>query len=395
MALTNPATLTAVRNISVPTQADLSWPYAHNNGYHIYRSENAGPFVLVKTIDPEVGFGQGGFGQGPFGQAYSVLTAWTDTTLSIASSYVYRINTIELGVDVAGGTSSGTINAFVIPRVDAGRRRFDTGVDLAWEPIGGASAFRVYRQVAGEPAFTFLVEIAAGSSAHNDASAPHLRDVQYQVTIVSGAVESPACTSNSVPADAPRAVSSLTATKAGKAINLLWTNTETPGAGVTGIRIYRITNGGDSTLVETLPSDASTSWTDLAANLAVGRRYRYVVAPFTTSGGESRAISNQESVNDSLSLLWSRGTGSPGDETFEVAKKVLPVFDRQVPVLKGRFDRGPVLRTKEAWAVVAPAHPATSYVDTSFVRSTFYAVSLRSRDDSANFSRRIVASVQG
>lgn len=108
-------------------------------GYRLYRGENGGGFALVKTV---------------------AGTKTTNYNLDPDTTYIYRIAAIaeDSGKVTKGGYADTTPVRLSLQQVTglAIEKQYSTGVRLRWEPVAGATGYRLYRQ--GENGKSTLVK---------------------------------------------------------------------------------------------------------------------------------------------------------------------------------------------------------------------------------------------
>lgn len=121
----------------------LAWEQVPGaTGYRLYRGENGGPFSLVKTVTG---------------------TKTTNYNLNPDTTYTYRVAAIAeySGKVIKGAYADTTPVRLSLAQVTglAIEKQYGSGVRLRWEPVAGATGYRLYRQ--GEDGGTTLVKTVA------------------------------------------------------------------------------------------------------------------------------------------------------------------------------------------------------------------------------------------
>ena len=168
------------------------------------------------------------------------------------------------------------------------------GVTIAWQPVPGATGYRVHRAVGGGAAV--LLASPAGSP-YVDAAAQPGTTYRYEVRAVNEAGESVAGTATVT--TAPASPGSVAVSRTGTDNVVTWT----ASTGATGYRVQRSVDGGEPVVVPV----SGTAYTDVTA--AAGHRYAYAVQA-TGAGGSSAAVSAALAVAPPAPVLRGSRSGS-------------------------------------------------------------------------------------
>ena len=241
------------------SQVDLTWTASTDNlavaGYRVYRNGS-----LVGT---------------------TAGTSWSDTGLSEATSYSYRVAAIDsTGNESAqcGTVSAATADATApsVPSNLQGTGASASQVNLTWTASSdnvGVTGYRVYRSGS-------LVGTTAGTS-YSDSGLAEYASYSYTLAAIDAAgnasAQCGAVSVSTLDATAPSVPTNLQGTGASASqVNLTWT-ASSDNVGVTGYRVYR--NGS------LVASPAGTSYSD--TGLSEYASYSYTVAATDAAGNAS------------------------------------------------------------------------------------------------------------
>jgi len=243
----------------------LAWgPAANAFAYRIARAEGDGQPVLL-------------------GQASGA--AFTDYTAEAGAAYRYTVT--PLGLEAEGATS-GPCDIVVAagdgPDAPEGLvcRAKDGKLDVAWPPVPGASAYRVYRLGPGGP-ITQVAETPA--LAHADLALQNGVVYEYAVVALDGrgraSAESERCSATPGPrvvGDAPPAVADLACRGKNDKADLTWTPVE-------GASLYRVFRARDGGAPEAVGETTGGVFADFGLDLGVP--YTWTVASVGPGGAAS------------------------------------------------------------------------------------------------------------
>ncbi len=252
-----------------PTQVNLSW--ADNSpdeaGFRIERALGSGSFVEIVTV-----------------AANSI--SYTDTTVSPATSYSYRVRSYNAGgVSPYSATASATTplvppaapsNLLAVP-ISSSR------INLTWtDGSSNESGFRIERAT-GAGAYSQIALVGANIVAFSDTSLSPATSYTYRIRATNSGGDSPFSNTSTaatlpLPPSAPSGISAtvISATR----INVAWIDN---ASNETGFRLERATGSGAFALIATLGANA-ISYAD--TNLSPVTRYSYRVRAYN-SGGNS------------------------------------------------------------------------------------------------------------
>lgn len=154
-------------------------------------------------------------------------------TLHPGSYYQYYVT----ATTASGGESYGTL-CMVSPTVPAGTAT--NKIILNWNCVVGATGYKIYGRQTGVPGPITLTLVSGGSLTASTA-------YDYQVTATNASGETSGSTRVSTTTDTTN-----------KSIQISWTRV----TGATGYKVYGRSHGGTLTLMTTIGSGDTTSWTD-------------------------------------------------------------------------------------------------------------------------------------
>ncbi len=244
------------------TGIKLSWSSEKNaSGYYIYRKSGKGQYALLKKVTG------------------ANTLAFTDTKVTSGVTYTYKVQAYR-GTAVGAGTE--TSRCFV------GTARIKTandsnGVKLAWNKVGGAGSYKIYRK-AGTGAYSCIKTVNAAVVTYLDKTVKSGITYTYLVKPYVG---------NNVGTYTKSTrlyLKSVTvkARIAGTGVTVSWTKS----AGATEYRVYRKVSGGKYALVKKVNGTSNLSWNDRSASK--GKTYCYYVRAF--KGNSYSAASNEMKI---------------------------------------------------------------------------------------------------
>ena len=252
----------AVKTAVSSTGIKISWTSEKNaSGYYIYRKSGKGQYALLKKVTG------------------ANTLAFTDTKVTSGVTYTYKVQAYRGNV-VGAGTEEG--------RCFVGTARIKTanasnGVKLAWNKVGGAGSYKIYRK-AGTGAYSCIKTVNAAVVTYLDKTAKSGTTYTYLVKPYVG---------NSVGTYTKSKrlyLKSVTvkARTAGTGVTVSWTKS----AGATEYRVYRKISGGKYALVKKVNGTSNLSWNDRSASK--GKTYYYYVRAF--KGSSYSAASNEMKI---------------------------------------------------------------------------------------------------
>ena len=244
------------------TGIKLSWSSEKNaSGYYIYRKSGKGQYALLKKVTG------------------ANTLAFTDTKVTSGVTYTYKVQAYR-GTAVGAGTEAS--------RCFVGTARIKTanasnGVKLAWNKVGGAGSYKIYRK-AGTGAYSCIKTVNAAVVTYLDKTVKSGTTYTYLVKPYVG---------NNVGTYTKSTrlyLKSVTvkARIAGAGVTVSWTKS----AGATEYRVYRKVSGGKYALVKKVNGTSNLSWNDRSASK--GKTYCYYVRAF--KGNSYSAASNEMKI---------------------------------------------------------------------------------------------------
>lgn len=246
---------------------------------------------------------------------------YTDTNVSSGTTYYYKIAayyTASAGT-LLGQASSAKGITYVAKASVSSVANASSGVTVSWSKVTGAAGYYVYR------GSTLVKTITSGSTlSYTDTGVSSGTTYTYYVTAYSGSTSGAKSDGASIKYLAKGTVSKVANTSTG--VKVTWKKVS--GAG--GYYIYR----GD-TLVKTVTSGSTTSWTD--TGVTSGKSYKYYVTAYSgsTTGVKSDAksaryvaratISSVENVSKGVKVTWGKVTGAKGYYVYRGSTKVATI----------------------------------------------------------------------
>ena len=240
----------------------ISWTSEKNaSGYYIYRKSGKGQYALLKKVTG------------------ANTLAFTDTKVTSGVTYTYKVQAYR-GTAVGAGTE--TSRCFVeTARIKIANA--SNGVKLAWNKVGGAGSYKIYRK-AGTGAYSCIKTVNAAVVTYLDKTVKSGTTYTYLVKPYVG---------NNVGTYTKSTrlyLKSVTvkARIAGTGVTVSWTKS----AGATEYRVYRKVSGGKYALVKKVNGTSNLSWNDRSASK--GKIYCYYVRAF--KGNSYSAASNEMKI---------------------------------------------------------------------------------------------------
>ena len=257
-----PASLTAT--VVSSTAIDLAWQASTGaTGYRVERSANGGASWTIAGIT-------------------SGATTLSDTGLTPATTYIYRVIASNAGGDSAPSATATASTQVAPPATPTGLTATavsSTQINTVWQASAGATGYRLERSSNGGSSWTTAGTTA--STSLNDAGLTASTTYVYRVIGTNAGGESaPSSTATATTLVTPPAVpTGLSASAASSTqINLTWQ----ASAGATGYRVERSTDGGASWA--TAGTSTATAFSNTGLTAATTYSYRVVA---TNAGGGS------------------------------------------------------------------------------------------------------------
>ena len=345
------------------TEVDLAWDAANDDvgvtGYRIYRDG-----AKVGEVDGST-------------------LAYSDTTVSDASSYAYTVAALD-----AAGHESAPSAAAVANTPDATKPSAPSGltatavsanrIDLAWNAASdnvGVTEYRIYRDGSATP----IASVDGSTLTYSDTSVSAATTYTYTVTAADAAGhESDASNSASASTGdnvAPSKPTGLSASAvSGIQINLSWT-ASSDNVGVTAYRIYR---DGSANPVATVNAPA-TSYND--TGLTPATAYTYTVKAVDAAGNASDASDPASATTlDTVAPSKPAGLSATAVSGTQINLSWTASTDN-VGVTAYR-----IFRNGSINPVATVNAPATTYNDTGLNPGTAYTYTVKAADAAGNAS---------
>jgi len=355
-----PTSLTATA--ASESQIDLSWTdnAADETGYKVERCEGAGcsDFAVIDTLAADT-------------------TAYSDTGLTLATSYSYRVQSYkdsDCPWDQAYSNVATELTMSPPPPSDLTAITANTTqIDLAWtDNTGAESGFSIERCTgAGCSDFSEIATVGADITSYTDISAVHSTSYTYQVKAVNSTVPWTSAASNTATdtTQTPGVPSSLTASRVSEVqIDLAWVDNTIDE---TNFRIER--GAGDCTgFAEIGTADPDvTSYSD--SGLAVDTTYCYRVRAYKAATNEwYTAYSDTASASTTIA--------APGAFSATVVNTTqidLGWTDNSSSETGFAIERCSGAGCSDFTLLATTAADTTSYSDTGGVHSTVYNYRVR------------------
>ncbi|HEX8523355.1 MAG TPA: NPCBM/NEW2 domain-containing protein [Tepidisphaeraceae bacterium] len=267
-----------------PTQINLNWSASGNaTGYRVERS-----------LDGSTSWAALGSTTG--------LTFFSDTTVSGASAFYYRVVATNTAGDAAPSSvvSSTPLLSPAAPINLTALPKSSSSITLSWSDVMGENGYRIERSLDGQTGWTEVGAVLADITNFTDANLNATTSYSYRIRATNTAGDSSytsvvSATTLAIPA--PAAPSNLTAVAAsGTQINLNWTDNATDE---TSFILERSADGVTGWTQIATPAANITSYSD--KNLAAGATWFYRIRA-TGTGGDS-ANSNIASATTTTAPL--------------------------------------------------------------------------------------------
>ena len=244
------------------TGIKISWTSEKNaSGYYIYRKSGKGQYALLKKVTG------------------ANTLAFTDTKVTSGVTYTYKVQAYRGNVVGAGTEAS---------RCFVGTARIKTanasnGVKLAWNKVGGAGSYKIYRK-AGTGTYSCIKTVNAAVVTYLDKT---VKSGTTYIYLVKPYVGNNVGTYTKSKRLYLKSVT-VKARTAGTGVTVSWTKS----AGATEYRVYRKISGGKYALVKKVNGTSNLSWNDRSASK--GKTYYYYVRAF--KGSSYSAASNEMKI---------------------------------------------------------------------------------------------------
>ncbi len=271
-----------------PTVAALTAPSAPNTLVATPVSAGEIDLTFTNTSGNATGFQvlRRPSGSGSYAQVGSDLAAnavgFNDMTVAAGTAYDYEVVAFNGG---GNGLPSTSVTATSIPAAPANLAFTvvsNARVDLSWDAVTGATAYRLYRADGGGIFHQVGGDIVGGAHAYSDTGLSSATQYDYEVTAVNGSGESAVASTPDL-WTLPDAPANFTATpqSAGE-VDLAWDATG-------GARGYTITRSTDNWVTSTAvaTNTQGTTYHDVSTSGGVNYKYRIVALNDTGASAAS------------------------------------------------------------------------------------------------------------
>ncbi len=241
---------------TLTTGVQISWGGSTGaTGFQVYRAVGSGSPTLLAS---------------PSSSPYTDATAVTGTV------YSYSVKAQFIGGwSASSAPNTGWRNVPAPSGLSASDGTLTTGVSLAWNPVSGASGYRIFRAI-GSTTPTEVAQVAAIPTTHLDATAVAGTTYSYSVRAFTAPGDSATGNADTgwrnLPAPTSLAATDGTLTTG---VNLTWS----PVAGAASYKIFRSAGGPPSTQVA---NPSASPFLDSSA--VAGVQYSYAVRAVSASG---------------------------------------------------------------------------------------------------------------
>ncbi len=275
------------------------------NGYYVYRSTNDGStWSLVKTITK------------------NSTVSWKNSSLTPGRTYLYKVVPYrKSGKTKVKGIDSIVSVQVVPPKPSSVSVSVSSSIPtLSWAKVTGAQGYEIWRSNTYDGTYTQIATITSGTTVKwKDVATAANR--YYKVRAYRGTDYGTAYSDFSAAVTATTNLGKPTAFASSasySSIKVSWHKV----TGAAGYKVYRSTDGKSFSLVKTITSGSTLSWTN--AGLSGGTTYYYYVIPYTSSmtGKASDTVSavptlsapslTVSSYSYYLKLSWKKVSGAAG-----------------------------------------------------------------------------------
>lgn len=251
-------------------------------GYQIYRSTSSnGSYTKVGTVTG------------------NSKVSYTNTGLTTGKAYYYKVRAYaKAGSSTVYGSASKAAGAKPLLAKVGGAKAASTGYDrikVSWTKVAGASGYEIYRASSSTGAYSRVKTVTSGSTVASTITGLGFnKTYYYKVCAYRTIGSSRVYGSYSSVVKAKTALSKVTGTKVTgttyKSTKLNWSQV----SGADGYQIYRAVKGGSYSLIKTITSRTTISYTN--TGLTTGKTYYYKVRAYRNGtskvyGSYSSAVS--------------------------------------------------------------------------------------------------------
>lgn len=229
----------------------VSWSaVAGATGYEVYRAVKDGIDTprLVATVDADT-------------------LKYTDTNVTAGETYLYTIRTRSVeGYSVYSQAKENTF--LTIPKITSIANSY-TGITFSWQPVKGATSYRVYRKIYGAKYWTYITTVGSDILSFNDTETVNGKIMCYTVKAMNGSSSSSYLAKCMTAVDAPQ----LAYSNSPSGVYFRWDKNDS----AVGYWIYRKTPGAKSWT--RIACVTTTYYTD--KNVKSGTDYIYTARAYT------------------------------------------------------------------------------------------------------------------
>ncbi len=292
-----PAATSSISLSNTSSGVKLTWKQvAGADGYYIYRGSSANPFAQV-TSGSTVTYTD-----------TNSRTSGTTYTYKIVAYYNYTLGTSS-GM-VLGKESSSKSIKYLSQGSISSLTNAASGVTVKWSKVTGAGGYYIYR---GSEIVKTITSGSTVSWTDTDVKSKSGTTYKYYVMAYSGSYKGAKSSATSIKRLTQGSISSLT--NAASGVTVKWSKV----SGASGYYIYR-----GSSIVKTITSGSTVSWTDTSVKSKSGTTYKYYVVAYSGSytGAKSSAksiirltqgkVSSLTNVSTGVTVKWSKVSGAKG-----------------------------------------------------------------------------------
>ncbi len=203
------------------------------------------------------------------------LTQGTDYKVSYSNNTNVGTATVTItGIGNYTGTVMKTFTIKPAASSISSVKNTTSGISVTWKKVTGATGYYIYRKT-GSGSWSKYKTITSGSTvSFTDTAVTSGKSYSYRVYAYASTGTSSASASKTLRRLSGGKISSLTNTSSG--IIVKWSKI----TGASGYYIYRKSSGGSYSLIKTITSGSTVSYTDTVVKSKNGTTYLYYVVPY-------------------------------------------------------------------------------------------------------------------
>ena len=364
------------------SQINLTWTASTDNvgvtGYLIERCQGVGCTTFAQIAAPGTG------------------TTYSDTGLTLATSYSYRVRATDAAGNlspyssVASATTQADTQPPTAPSGLGATAASATQINLTWTASTdnvGVTGYRVER-CQGVGCTTFTQVATPTGTAYNDTGLTPATSYSYRARATDAAgnlsaYSNTASATTQADTQPPTAPSGLGATAASVSqVNLAWT-ASTDNVGVTGYLVERCQGAGCTTFTQ-VATPAGTTYSDTGLTAAISYSYRVRATDAAGNLSPYSSVASATTQADTQPPTAPSGLGATAASATQINLAWTASTDN-VGVTGYRVERcsGAGCTT---FAQIAAPGTLTTYSDMGLTASTSYSYRVRATDAAGNLS---------